>query len=447
MLRRLLFVGILSLLSTAVFANSSSVYHYTLKNGLQVYIKPNHRSPMVVCGLWYKVGGSDDPAGLTGISHALEHMMFAGTLRYPDGEFTQIIKAHGGEFNAFTGRDFTAYYEVLPSKFLNIALDLEADRMQHVVIDPARFQKEIQVVKEERRMRTENNPNAYTQERFNAAAFVASPYHHPIVGWMDDLNHMTAQDLKRFYYQWYAPNNAVLVIAGDVEPAQALSLVKSHFASIKSDERARVRPQASAVPLGERRIQVNLPAKLPVLMMAYNVPVITTAKQSWQPYALVVLAGILDDGESSRLQSRLVRGEKIAANINVAYNPFARLNELFRVTAIPTQSHNVRQLKAAILSQLQLLANKPVNEQELNRAKARFIAEHTFFQDSLLNQAMLIGALAGVGLPWQLNDDYINKINVVTPMQIQEAAKQYLISNHLTVAVLKPLPMTAGDEK
>lgn len=445
MLRQWIFSLILSLLFATAWAASSNVYHYTLKNGLQVYVKPNHRSPMVVNEVWYKVGSSDEPSGLTGISHALEHMMFEGTPKYPDGQFNAIISAHGGKINAFTTKDFTAYHEILPAKYLSIALSLEADRMQHLIINQKRFSKEIQVVKEERRMRTENNPQAYANERFDAAAYIASPYHHPVVGWMGDLNRMTAADLKRYYKKWYMPNNAVIVVAGDVDPKNVLRVVKENFAGIRNQPAVRIIPSASAKPFGKRMINVSLPAKLPFLLMGYNVPVVKTANIAWQPYALIVLSGILDGGDSSRLQKTMIRGQKIAAWVGINYNWTGRLDSLFVLTGVPSQKHTIKQLKKAFVAQIKLLAAKPVTADELERVKIQMIAQHVFNQDSLFHQATAIGSLVSVGLPWQLSDDYVQKVKAVTAKQVQAVAKQYLIKKRLTVAVLHPLPMSVED--
>src|SRR5688572_20207725 len=195
-----------------------NVHEYELKNGMKVLVKPDHRAPVVVVQVWYKIGSADEHSGITGISHVLEHMMFKGTKRYPAGQFSAIIAANGGEENAFTSRDYTAYFELLEKSRLKIALELEADRMRNLALRNDAFLKELEVVKEERRLRTEDDPTALTYEQLNATAFNHSPYQQPIIGWMSDLDSLTIGDVRRWYDTWYAPNNATLVIAGDVQP-------------------------------------------------------------------------------------------------------------------------------------------------------------------------------------------------------------------------------------
>ncbi|HDJ86948.1 MAG TPA: insulinase family protein, partial [Chromatiales bacterium] len=205
------------------------VHEYRLDNGLRVLVKEDHRAPVVVSQVWYKVGSGDEHGGITGISHALEHMMFQGTAKHPAGEFSRIVAANGGRENAFTGRDYTAYFQLLAKDRLPVSFELESDRMRNLSLKEADFRKEIQVVMEERRLRTDDNPQALTYERFNAAAFVSSPYHHPVIGWMDDLRNLKIGDLRAWYRRWYAPNNATLVVVGDVDPQAVLRLAERYF--------------------------------------------------------------------------------------------------------------------------------------------------------------------------------------------------------------------------
>ena len=434
-----LFLILLSLLSLPVFAGN--VKQYTLKNGLELLVKPDKRAPVVVSQIWYKVGGSYEHNGITGISHALEHMMFRGTKKYGPGEFVKIISQNGGYENASTAMDYTFYYEQLSADKLALAFKLEADRMRNLVLDTKIFKKEIQVVMEERRMRVDDNPQSLTYERFTAAAYLSSPYHHMTIGWMNDLQNLTDQDLKKWYKAWYAPNNAIVVVVGDVNPDKVYQLAKKFFGPLKPEQLPTIKSRKEVKSLGERQVVIEAPAKLPYILMGYNVPVVKTAKKAWVPYALDVIDGILDAGPSSRLQSKLVRGRQIAAVAGSGYNPFSRLNNLFILFGTPRKNHNISELKKAFLQEINDLKTKPVTSAELARIKAQVIAGHIYEQDSITSQAQEIGSLAVVGLPWQLADEYVKNIEAVTPAQIQMVAKEFLTNKRLTVARLKPLPI------
>ena len=243
-----------------------NVYEKTLKNGLKVIVKEDHRAPIMVSQVWYKVGSSYEHNGITGVSHVLEHMMFKGTKKYPPGEFSRIIAANGGQENAFTGRDYTAYFQTMEKRRLPISFEMEADRMRNVVLLEEEFKKEIQVVMEERRMRTEDNPHALTYEQFSAAAYVNSPYHWPIIGWMNDLENMNVDDLAKWYRTWYAPNNATVVVAGDVNPDEVFALAKEHFGDIEPSVIPKVKPRTEIKQKGIKRLTVKAPAQVPALL-------------------------------------------------------------------------------------------------------------------------------------------------------------------------------------
>ena len=304
--------------------SDEKVYSYQLKNGMKILVHPDHRSPVVVSQVWYKVGGSYEYDGVTGVSHALEHMMFKGTHNYKAGEFSEIIAANGGNENAFTGKDYTAYFQRIASDRLELCLQLEADRMRNLILDEDEFKKEIEVIKEERRMRTDDNPTALTYERFNAVAFLNSSYRQPIIGWMDDLDAMTVDNLRHWYQTWYAPNNATLVVHGDVQPQQVYQLAKRYFGSIEASEITPLKPRIEVQQQGERRITVQAPAKVPYLLMGYKVPVLKTVAEDWEVYALEVLAGVLDGGDSSRLTRQLVRKQGVASQASAGYSPYDR---------------------------------------------------------------------------------------------------------------------------
>lgn len=421
----------------------ADVSEYQLDNGLKLIVKQDHRAPVVVSQVWYKVGSSYEHNGITGISHVLEHMMFKGTENLGPNEFSQIIAANGGRENAFTGRDYTAYFQTLQKDRLEVSFRLEAERMRKLVIDEAELLKEREVVAEERRMRTEDNPQALVREAFNATAFVNSPYHHPVIGWMSDINNYEAADLRQWYQQWYAPNNATVVVVGDIEPEAVYALAKKHFGPLKPEVTAKVKPQIEIEQRGKRFIEVKAPAELPYMMMGWKVPVVATIEpdQAWQPYALEMLAGILDGGNSARFSRDLVRGEEIAASVGAGYGLFSRLADMFLVVGTPVKGKSISELQQSIMKQIEKLQTELVSEQELNRIKAQVVANAVYERDTVFYQAMQIGMLETVGLDWHLSDDYVANVQAVTAQQVQDVAKQYFVDQGLTVAQLTPMPI------
>lgn len=421
----------------------ADVSEFKLDNGLKLIVKEDHRAPVVVSQVWYKVGSSYEHNGITGISHVLEHMMFKGTKNLKPNEFSQIIAENGGEQNAFTGRDYTAYFQKLHKDRLEVSFKHEADRMRNLIINADELLKEREVVAEERRMRTDDNPKALLRESFNAAAFVNSPYHHPVIGWMSDINHYQADDLRAWYQQWYAPNNATIVVVGDVEPKAVLALAKQYFAPLKSEEIASLKPQIEVEQKGIREIKVKAPAELPYLMMGWKIPVVATATEenAWEPYALEVLAGILDGGNSARFAKELVREQQVATNVGAGNSLFSRLKDLFLVAGTPANGKSIEELKQAIFEQLEQIKNQPVTQEELDRVKAQVVAGAVYERDSVFYQAMQIGMLETVGLDWKLSDQYVDNVKAVTAEQIQAVANKYFIDDTLTTAELVPLPL------
>ncbi len=420
---------------------ASEVQEYTLDNGMKVFVKEDHRAPVVASMVWYKVGSSYEQNGTTGISHVLEHMMFKGTDAHAPGEFSRIIAANGGQDNAFTSRDYTAYFQRLHKDRLPISMELESDRMRNMKVLDEEFAKEVQVVMEERRMRTDDDPEALTSEAFNAAAYVNSPYRRPIIGWMNDLENMTAADIRAWYKTWYAPNNASLVVVGDVQPEEVLALAKKYFGPLQPDTITPPKPVKEVEQRGERRIIVKAPAELPYLLMGYKTPVAKGTADEWEPYALAVLSSILDDGNSARFAKRLIRDQQIATSAGAGYSPFARLDGLFMFDGQPAKGHTIAELEKAIRGEIKLVKDELVSNDELARIKAQVIASEVYEKDSVFYQAMQIGSLETIGLNWRIGEQYADKIKQVTAEQIREVARKYLIDDHLTVAVLEPLPL------
>ena len=418
-----------------------------LDNGMKILVKQDKRAPIAAIYVWYKVGSSYEHEGSTGLSHMLEHMMFKGTKKHPTGEFNKILAENGATDNAFTSQDYTAYYEVIASDRLEVAMELEADRMRGVLLPPEEFKKELEVVKEERRWRTEDKPNAMLYEQFQASAFINSPYRTPVIGWMNDLNNMKVEDARAWYKKWYAPNNATLVVVGDVEPEVIHAMAKKHFSSIEKSEILPVKPQKEVKQLGMRSIKVNRPAEVPYMIMGYKTPNILTAEKKWEPYALEVLASLLTGGDSARLISKLVRGQEIASSVDASYDGYGRLPDLFTFSATPVKTSNVASLKKAIDAEVEIMKTTLVSKEELERVKAQTIASEVYEQDSVSHIATLLGFMESVGLGYELMDEYVANISAVTAEQVQEVAKKYLVEDQLTFAELVPQPIDPNKPK
>ncbi|GAB4345685.1 MAG: pitrilysin family protein [Gammaproteobacteria bacterium] len=425
----------------------AAVQEFQLANGMKVVVKEDHRAPVVVNQVWYKVGSTYEHDGITGVSHVLEHMMFKGTPKHPAGEFSRIIAELGGRENAFTARDYTAYFQQLHKDRLELALELEADRMRNLLLPPEEFQKERQVVIEERRLRTEDNPQALTYENFTATAFMVSPNRTPIIGWMGDLESLEVDDLKAWYRRWYTPNNATLVVVGDVDPQRVLALARRYFGVLAPSPVSPPKPRPEPPQRGMRRITVKAPGNLPLLLMGYKVPNLIQAEAPWEAYALEVLAGVLDGGASARLSRNLVRGRQIATSAGAGYGLYSRLPGLFTFSAVPANGHQIGALEEALREEIERVRKEPVSEQELERVKTGVVAGKVYEQDSLFYQAMQIGITETVGLGHEVLDEYVERVRAVTAEQVRQVAEKYLRDDWLTVAILEPQPVERGGRR
>lgn len=439
-------MGLLALLFPLLAFSEVEVSAFTLDNGMQVFVQEDHRSPVVVTQLWYRAGGLDEVNGKTGVAHVLEHMMFKGTKQVKQGQFSRLIAAAGGKENAFTGMDFTTYFQQLEKSKLPLALRLEADRMANLIITDEEFAKEIKVVMEERRWRTDDKPQSKVNEQFQALAYRAHPYGRPVVGHMNDLEHMTADDAREWYETWYAPNNATLVIVGDVKAQAVFKLVKQYFGPIKAKDLPSRKPQIEPSQIGERRAVVKAPGKLPYLAMGFHAPILPNLGKStdadWETYALEVLAGVLSGNASARLHQHLVRDSSIALSVDAGYGSTSRGQQsLFELSGTPAEGKTVADLEAALLAQIELIKTGGVTQKELDRVKAAEIAADVYKRDSMFYQAMLIGQLETMGYSWHLLNGYAEKLKAVTSEQVKAVAKKYLVQDQMTVVVLDPQPI------
>ncbi len=425
--------------------DESTVHEYKLDNGMEVLVRPDQRAPVVVSQVWYRVGAVDEYRGVTGISHVVEHMMFKGTDDYAPGEMSEVIARLGGEENAFTSRDYTAYYQQIGAQHLERMLELEAERMSDLTLPEAEFASEIQVVREERRQRVEDQPRALLHERLRAAALPSSPARSPIIGWRADLETITRDDLARWYDDWYGPNNATLVVVGAVEPERVAAMAREHFASKEPVELPRRPAHAEVEPRGQTRLAVEAAAKLPYLAMAWRVPSLGTADDRSDVYALDVLAAILDGGRSARLQRNLVRGDEIASQAGASYSLLARTDTLFSVTATPADGHDVAALEDALADEIAALKAGEIEQAELERVKTNVRSSDVFQRDSMFYQALRIGRLEMAGVGQAAYDEYLDGVGAVTAADVERVANEYLVDARSTVARLVPTGVDGAD--
>jgi len=416
----------------------------TLANGLKVVVKEDHRSPVVVAMVWYRAGSMDEVSGTTGVAHVLEHMMFKGTQRVAGGEFSRIIARAGGRSNAFTSRDHTAYHEQLHKSKLALALELEADRMVNLQFSEEEFAREMKVIMEERRMRTDDDPHAQLSELMMATVYAVHPYRTPVVGWMNDLENMSLADARDWYEKWYAPNNATLVVCGDVDAEGVFRLAEKFFGPVPARTLPQRKPRAEPPQRGVKRVSLKAPADQPYLLMAYNVPVLRDVDKDWEPYALSVLGGVLDGSPAARLPRELVKNSRIANSAGSSYDITNRGPGLFFLDGVPAEGRSAAEVETALRDQIRRLVEEGISEDELRRVKAQVIAAQVFAQDSVFYQAMRIGALDTVGLPHDSADRQVKKLQEVSAGQVREVARKYLVDDNLTVAVLDPQRLATG---
>jgi len=422
----------------------NEIQEITLDNGMRVIVKEDHRSPVVVSMVWYRAGSLDEVNGKTGVAHVLEHMMFKGTKKTKPGEYSEIIAAAGGRENAFTGADYTAYFQRLEKSKLPVSMNMESDRMQNLVITEAEFKKEIKVVMEERRWRTDDKPKAQVNELFNSLIFRVHPYGRPIVGWMNDLENMTYDDAIEWYQMWYSPSNAIMVVAGDVDTKKVFSEAIKYFAKIPAYQVAKRKPQVEPEQNGPRRAVLKAPSKLPYIQMGYPAPTLGKdgIKNNREAFALEVLVGILSGTSSARLNQNLVRKTSRALSVGASYSMLSRGGQsTFEMYATPSKGISVVNLERDLKIELKKIVDNGVTDTELNRVITSVIAGEVYQKDSVFGAAMQIGQLETMGYSHKIVDDYIGNIKNVTSTDIQEVIKKYFHEDALTIVTLDPQPL------
>jgi zinc protease len=427
-------------------AGSASVSQFKLANGLTVIVKPDRRAPTAVHMLWLRVGAMDEVDGTSGVAHVLEHMMFKGTPTVKAGEFSRQVAAMGGRENAFTSRDYTGYYQQIPADRLADVMRLEADRFAHSQWADEEFVKELEVVKEERRLRTEDKPHALLYENLNATAFMASPYRRPVVGWMSDLDAMTPADARAFWQRWYIPANAAVVVAGDVEPERVRALAEKYYGSIPARIVPPRKPREEPQQKGLRRIDFKAPAEQAYVSLAFKVPRLTSlvaSPDNDDAMALTVLAAVLDGYSGARLDRALTQGpDRLADSAGAGNGLMGRGPQLFTLDGVPAPGKTTEQVEAALREQVARIARDGVSEAELNRVKTQWVASEVYKLDSVMNQARELGSNWALGLPLDAGEQLIARLRKVTATQVQAVAAKYFGDDQLTVALLRPQPLS-----
>ena len=448
----LLFGALLSSLNGTVFAQA--VEQFRLANGLTVIVKPDHRAPTVAQMLWVRVGAMDEVDGTSGVAHALEHMMFKGTPTVKSGGFSSRVAALGGQQNAFTSSDNTGYYQQIPADKLEDVMRLEADRFANSRWTDDEFKREIEVVKEERRMRTDESPRAMLYEQAAAVTFLAAPYRRPVVGWMSDLDAMTSADVRAFYQRWYVPANAAVVVAGDVEVAQVRKLAEKYYGGIPARPVPERKPRTEPEQAGLRRLDFKAPASQSYVSMAFKVPKMEpadllaapgaespTAAASREALALTVLSAVLDGYSGARLDRALVQGqagERVADSAGASSGRVGRGPQLFVLDGVPAAGKTAQQVADALRQQVAAIAQAGVSEAELKRVKTQWAASETYKLDSVFSQARELGSNWVQGLPLDASSRLIARLRTVTAAEVQAVAAKYFGDDQMTLATLLP---------
>lgn len=427
-------------LAGAAGAQTLKVHEAILENGLKVLLLENHKSPSVTFQVWYRVGSRNEPDGKSGLSHFLEHMMFKGTSKVKPEEYSRIIAKNGGRSNAFTSPDVTVYFATMSREKIGIAIELEADRMANATLDGTYFEAEKKVIMEERRLRTEDNPVSALAEITGAVAYTIHPYRRPVIGWMEDIENLTPEDLRRHYRTYYTPNNAFIVVAGDFSSPEILDRIKSAFGKLpRGPEPPRVE-RTEPPQRGERRVSLKKEAELVFLLMYYHAPNIKHPDS----FALEVLSVILAGGKSSRLYQELVYKKRLVRGVSADYEGLYIDPTVFSVTAQVLPRKDPAEVEKALDLLLERVRNEPVSERELEKAKNQIEAAFIFGQDSNFGQAMRVGQFEAVA-GWRFLEGYLDGIRRVTAQDILRVAKKYLDRDRRTVGILIPTKVGASQ--
>ncbi len=415
----------------------ASISEFNFDNGLKLIVKENHRAPIFISQIWYKIGSSYEELGTTGISHMLEHMMFKGTKNYNTGEFSKIIAKNGGTDNAFTSRDYTAYYQMMNSNNLEISLKLEADRMQNLLLKEQDFKTERDVVIEERRLLVEDNPIAKVYEKLSKISYSKnSAYYYPIIGIMDDLKSLKLAELSNWYKKYYSPNNAIIVVVGDVDVKEVYSLVKKYFSHISP-----YYPKSKYIqsyPKLAQNSSLTLVAKNPYFVMSYPVPSLNSTSNSNDAYALEMLSYVLTGNDNAILTKLLVRELQLVNFVAVSYYIYDKYATNLKISFSPIENISIDKIVKVIDGVIANIKNKVIDNNILSNIKTQSQAEYIYSQDSIKTQAYYLGVLEAIGLGYKVSTEYVDKINNISAKDVQNIAIKYLIKNNRSTVELIP---------
>jgi zinc protease len=420
------FATLLAAPAPAAEQSGAKVADFTLANGLELVVIPDHRAPVVTHMIWYKVGAADETAGKSGLAHFLEHLMFKGTAKNPIGKFSQVVSHIGGQENAFTTSDYTGYFQRVPSEHLKTVMEFEADRMTGLVLTDQVVLPERDVILEEQNQRVGNNPRARLGEQIDAALYLNHPYGKPVIGWRHEMEELSRDDAIAFYRRFYGPNNAVVVIAGDIEPAEARTLAEATYGKVarRNNFGPRLRPQEPP-PVAVRSLTLaDARVEQPMLQREYLVPSFATAKPG-QSEALEVLAHILGSGSNSRLYRTLVADKQVAVLAGANYDSSAVDMSKFSVYGAPRPGVTLPQLEAEADGVIAQLIEQGVTPEELERAKSRLIADAIYAQDNQATMARWYGAALMTGATVDDVRRWPERIRAVTAAQVQDAARAW----------------------
>jgi zinc protease len=411
----------------------AEVKEYALKNGMKVFMVEDHKSPIAVFQIWYRVGSRDEVSGRSGLSHLLEHMMFKGTRKHASKELSRTVQRHGGTDNAFTSKDYTVYFQILPSEKIGLSIAFESDRMRNLLLKKEEVASERSVVMEERRLRYEDDPQSSLYELAVASAFTVHPYRRPVIGWMDDLASIERDDLLAYYRKYYSPDNAFIVVAGDIDPEGLIKDIRKAFGKIKPGSPKESFVSQEPPQRGRRRVYLKREAELPYLLALYHVPNIPDA----DAYALDVLYSILSGGKSGRLYRSLVYEKKVALNAFADYSGMFVDPYLFGLGGTASPGTDISVFEEALYEEVESIKAEPPSEGEIEKSVNQIEADFIMGQDSVFYQAMLVGRFEALG-DWRLKDRYIENVRKVTGEDVSRAARKHLTEKNRTVGVLIP---------
>ncbi len=435
------FITLLILFAGACISSASAaekIQQTTFDNGVKLVVEEDHSAPDAMVQVWLKVGGRDEVPGKTGLAHVFEHMMFKGSAKLAAGEYSKRIAAMGGNDNAFTSTDFTAFFETVPAARVDEVIGMEAERFSHLSLRDKDFQKEIRVIMEERRMRTEDDPNSHMFEELSAVSLRLHPYRNPVIGWMQDLKKLTIEDVRAFYKKHYVPGNAIVVVVGDVDFDHVKQRVAATFGQMKARPVPPRFNPTEPEPFGPKRIEVKLPAQLPMVAITIPVPVWHPGKNDVEAASLALATHILAGGRSARMSRELVDQKRLAFSASAGYDEASMGLDLWYAYAMLGPKQTTAAFEKAFWALMDDMAHTPVSAKRLAAAKRNIIASNVFAQDSLYLRAKQIGHLEVVGIGAANRDNWLKAIKKVTPADIQHVVARWLKRDRSTTGILTP---------